>query len=84
MKKLLNRIYRKQRKLEVEAEKGDIEAMHILHFQYRGSKQLYELDDNTITIDDLMPKLRSLEHRMQEAGMDTSTASIDIRLLDKY
>lgn len=84
LKQLLNRIYRKQRKIEQFADQGDVEAMKVLNFQYRGSKQLYELDDNTITIDGLMLKLRRLEDRMREAGVDISTDNFDPQWLDKF
>jgi hypothetical protein len=84
LKQQLNRIARKQRKLEELAEGNDADAMRILLFQYRGSKQLYELDDNTITIDELIPRLKRLEKRMQEAGLDISTVSIETSRLDRY
>ena len=84
LKQLLNRIYRKQRRIEELAESNDHDAMRVLLFQYRGSKQLYELDDNTITIDSLMLKLRRLETRMQEAGLDTEPDEFDPALLDKF
>ena len=45
LKQVLNRIYRRERKLAAAAEAGDPEALTILNFFYRGSKQLYELDD---------------------------------------
>jgi hypothetical protein len=84
LKQQLNRIYRKQRKLEAAVEHGDREAMIILNFQYRGSKQLYELDDNTITIDALMSKIRMLDKRMQDAGLSVSTDAFEPAMLDKF
>lgn len=84
LKQMLNRIYRKQRKIEAAVEENDPDAMIIMYFQYTGSKQLYQLDDNTITIDNLILKLTALEKRMQQAGVDLSTDAFDPVLLDKY
>lgn len=84
LKQMLNRIYRKQRKIEAKVEENDHDAMIIMNFQYRGSKQLYELDDNTITIDNLVFKLKALEERMEIAGLSNSTDFFDPVMLEKY
>ena len=84
LKQMLNRIYRKQRKIETAAENSDHDAMIIMNFQYRGSKQLYQLDDNTITIDNLVTKMSSNDHRMEASGMNLSTDSFEVELLEKF
>ena len=50
----------------------------------RDSKQLYELDDNTITIEDLELLITALDHRMTEAGLSLSTDSFMPDMLDTY
>jgi len=84
LKQQLNRIHRKQRKIEAAVENNDHDAMIILNFQYRGSRQLYELDDNTITMDSLLSKIRVLEKRMQTAGLSLSTDAYDPAILEKF
>jgi hypothetical protein len=84
LKQELNRIHRKQRKIEAAAEKDDHDAMIILNFQYRGSKQLYELDDNIITIDSLLNRIRVLDKRLQAAGLSSSTDAYQASMLDKF
>ena len=84
LKQNLNRIYRKQRKVEAKVEEGDQEAMIIMNFQYRGSKQLYELDDNTITMEGLLDKIRVHEQRAEALGMRFSTVAFDPDMLSKY
>lgn len=84
LKQQLNRIYRKQRKIEAAVENDDHDAMIILNFQYRGSKQLYELDDNTITMQGLVSKIAVLDERMQAAGLSTSTDEFDPAMLDRF
>lgn len=84
LKQQLNRIYRKQRKIEDAVEKDDHDAMIILNFQYRGSKQLYELDDNTITMQGLMSKISVLDSRMQAAGLSPTTDEYEPAMLDRF
>lgn len=84
LKQMLNRIYRKQRKIEPMVEQNDPDAMVIMNFQYKGSRQLYELDDNIITMDSLIIKLNALEKRMKTAGLNTSTDNFNPELLNRY
>jgi len=84
LKQMLNRIYRKQRKIEEAAEKGNKDALIIMNFQLRGSKQLYQLDDNIITLETLIPKLLENERRMEAAGLSLSTDSFVPELLEKF
>jgi Protein of unknown function (DUF3087) len=84
LKQQLNRIYRKQHKIEVLVEDNDHDAMIIMNFMYRGSKQLYELDDNTITMEALLSKIRILDKRMEAAGLSLSTESYFPVMLDRF
>jgi len=84
LKQQLNRIYRKQHKIEAVVEDNDHDAMIIMNFMYRGSKQLYELDDNTITMEGLLSKIRLLDKRMEAAGLDLSTDSYEPAMLDRF
>jgi len=84
LKQILNKIYRKQRKIESKVEENNHYAMIIMNFQYRGSKQLYELDDNTITIDELNRKIKHLDKRMQTVGLNLSTDLFDPEMLDRF
>lgn len=84
LKQQLNRIYRKQRKVEAAVETGDPDAMIIMNYLYRGSKQLYLLDDNTITMNDLAINMQALENRMEAAGLSLSTDAYDPSMLDRF
>ncbi len=84
LKQQLNRIYRKQHKIEAAVENDDQNAMIIMNFMYRGSKQLYELDDNTITIGGLKTKINLLEKRMLAAGLSLSTDLYEPTMLDHF
>jgi hypothetical protein len=84
LKQQLNRIHRKQRKIEAASDEGDHNAMIIMNYLYRGSKQLYLLDDNTITMEDLDIKLQVLDSRMESAGLSLSTDLYDPSMLDRF
>ncbi len=84
LKQQLNRISRKQRKIEAAAKEGDHDAMIIMNNLYRGSKQLYLLDDNTITMEDLNIKIQVLDSSMEAAGLSLSTDLYDPSMLDRF
>ena len=84
LKQQLNRIQRKQRKLDAAIVNNDKDAMTIMNFAYSGSKQLYELDDNTITMEDLLRKIQILDERMEAAGMSSLTDSYNPAMLERF
>lgn len=84
LKQQLNRIHRKVNKIETKMEEDDHDAMIIMNYMYRGSKQLYELDDNTITMGTLNSKINVLTARMEEAGLSVSTDTYTPVMLEKF
>lgn len=53
LKQALNLITRKMLKLQQAAKMGDKNAMLAMQFSYTGSRKLWLLDDNTLTLDNL-------------------------------
>jgi len=84
LKQQLNQIYRKQNKIEPFVEENDPDAIAIMYFFYRGSQQLYELDDNTITMDTIALKLRALERRIEDLGITITTDSYRKAMLERF
>ena len=84
LKKQLNLIYRKQHKIEPLIEDNNIDAMVIMNYMYQGSKQLYELDDNTITMSDLAIKTSHLNTKLEEKGLKLNTDDYDSGLLAQF
>jgi len=84
LKKQLNLIYRKQHKIEPLIEDNNVDAMLIMNYMYPGSKQLYELDDNTITLDDLEIKARHLNTKLEEKGLKLNMDDYDSGLLGQF
>ncbi|MFO6423750.1 DUF3087 domain-containing protein [Motilimonas sp. KMU-193] len=79
LKHELNLINRKIRQIEQAAKQGNVMAMQVLHFSYQGSRQLWQLDDNTITLDELRPLMNTLEEQAtaQGAKLDVNAYSRD-------
>ncbi len=75
LKQALNKINRRMKKIESAAQRGDHVAMHILHFSYCGSRQLWQLDNNTLTIN----HLTHLENKLHELA-ETHNVTLDATL----
>jgi len=84
LKKQLNLIYRKQHKIEPLIEDNNVDAMVIMNYMYQGSKQLYELDDNTITLDDLAIKTSHLNTKLEEKELKLNTDDYYSGLLAQF
>lgn len=84
LKQQLNLIQRKQKAIDEAAQNGHHDALIILNFQYRGSKQLYELDDNNITLDTLNLKIAGNDALLNSAGLSNSTDLFEPRMLDNF
>jgi len=84
LKSQLSQIHRKQRKIEAAVENKDRDAMIIMNFQYRGSKQLYELDDNLITMEELTAKIIRHDQVLEQAGLTISTDTFDPAMLKVF
>ena len=84
LKQQLNRITRKFKAVLAAAEKGERDAIIALNFSYRGSEQLYILDNNTITLDDLRLKIVALDAQISDLGLDISTDDYHEALLQQF
>lgn len=75
LKQALNKINRRMKKIEHAAQQGDATAIQILHFSYSASRQLWELDNNTLTIN----HLTHLENKLHELA-ETHQVILDVSL----
>jgi hypothetical protein len=76
LKQGLNKINRKMSKLKVAAQQGNAEALLAMHYSYAGSRLLWQLDDNTIVMDELA---------IEQAKLDTLVARYALKLnLEDY
>lgn len=84
LKKQLNYITRIMRKLKAAVEEGDVVAMQIINYSYAGSRQLWQLDDNTITMEELSIWQAELDAKAREVNVILDTDKFDSSNLSKY
>ncbi|OXS15339.1 hypothetical protein CGX12_09510 [Zobellella denitrificans] len=84
LKQQLNKISRKLRRIEAAARQGDRNAMLALQFSYAGSRQLWQLDDNTIVMDELAAKQAELDQLAGRHGLVLNADDYDPRLLERF
>jgi len=83
LKQLHNRIYRKFKKIKLAA-KNDINALTILNFYYHSRKQVYLLDDNTLTIPELNKDIKKLDQMIAKQNLIISLSEFKESLLKFY
>jgi len=84
VKQIQNSIYRKLKKVKVAANDDDNNALVILSFYYQSLKQVYQLDDNTLTIAKVNKDLESLEEAITNKGLTIDVEKFDKKLLTSY
>ena len=65
-------------------DEHNLDAMMNLNYFYRGSKQLHELDNNTITMDNLAIKFNHLNDRLEQTGLKLTSDDYDPGMLDRF
>jgi energy-coupling factor transporter transmembrane protein EcfT len=76
LKQALNKINRKMLKLKAAGQQGDANALLAMQYSYAGSRLLWQLDDNTIVMDDLA---------IEQAALDSLAAQYNLSLVvDDY
>ncbi|PKG38696.1 DUF3087 domain-containing protein [Psychromonas sp. Urea-02u-13] len=84
LKQALNLIGRKIRKLKQAAKMGDTNAMLALQFSYTGSRQLWTLDDNTITLNSLDKSQRELDELLVKYDVSLDITQYKRTLLNAF
>lgn len=84
LKQALNKINRKMRKLEAAAQQGDRDALLAMQYSYAGSRLLWQLDDNTLTLDELAIKQHELDRLAEKFQLTLSVADYDEKILTKF
>lgn len=83
LKQELNRIYRRSAKVKSAVDRENKNALIVSNFHLKGSKQLYELDDNTLTMDELNQRIQELDTKVEGLGVVVSLDDYDKQLLDQ-
>ena len=72
------------RKLEVAALEGNRSAMLAMQYSYAGSRLLWQLDDNTLTLDELAIKQHELDRLAEKFQLTLAVADYDEKILTKF
>lgn len=83
LKHEMNRIYRSSKKLEAAIESNNEKALIVSYFNLQASKQVYELDNNTLTMDELNVKIQRLAAQIESLGLSISTEDYRPELLSE-
>ena len=73
LKQELNAIYRQSSKIKPALESNNINALIITYYNLNGSIQLYELDDNDLTLESLRNDLSELEAKLESLELNVKT-----------
>lgn len=84
LKQLQNLIYRKLTKIKLAAKAGEETALIILSFYYQSQLQVYQLDDNTITLSTIEKDLQQVNEDIADNGLNANAALFEKSLLTQY
>jgi hypothetical protein len=84
LKQALNKITRKMPKLEAASRNGHADALLAIHYSYSGSRLLWELDDNTLLMDELTMKQAALKTLAEEYAVSLDADDYDERILQSF
>lgn len=84
VKQLQNLIYRKINKIKAAGKAGDENALIILAFYYQSQIQVYELDDNTITLSSIKIKQNEVTESIAELGLTVGSEEFNKELIKLY
>lgn len=84
LKQELNLINRKLAVLKKAVEAQDSDAMTVMLYHLQGSKQLWQLDDNLLNLQELELELIQLEHKIRGSGLSLDPNQYQRSMLDKF
>jgi hypothetical protein len=84
LKQALNKINRKMNKLKAAAEDGSINALQAINFCYKGSYLIWQLDDNTLLMDELVVKQAELDELAKKYNVSLSTDDYEVQTLKQF
>ena len=84
LKKALNKITRKMPKLKAAGREGNADALLAIQYSYAGSRLLWQLDDNTITMDELAIKQAELDSVAEKYNLSLDAERYDESILKQF
>ncbi|MCQ9064874.1 DUF3087 domain-containing protein [Vibrio diabolicus] len=84
LKQLHNKIFRKLKSIKVAASNDDVKALTTLKFYYTTQQQVFELDNNTLTMSSVNKELEAIEQIEAEQSLDLDITSFKESWVDTY
>ncbi|WP_114325845.1 DUF3087 family protein [Candidatus Colwellia aromaticivorans] len=84
IKQIQNLIYRKLKKVKKAAKDLEQEALIILTFYYQSQQQVYQLDDNTITMTKINKDLADLQEIIVNNNLTINAEQFDKKLITSF
>ncbi|WP_299691650.1 DUF3087 family protein [uncultured Vibrio sp.] len=84
LKQVHNQIYRKLKRIQPKAEQGDRDALTILYFYYTTQKQVYDLDNNTLTIKTVQQSLDNILELSEKWSIELDIEAFSKDLVAKF
>ncbi|MDA0143201.1 DUF3087 family protein [Vibrio toranzoniae] len=84
LKQIHNQIYRKLKRIQPKAEQGDRDALTILYFYYTTQKQVYDLDNNTLTIKTVQQSLDNIVELSDKWSIELDIEAFSKDLIAKF
>jgi hypothetical protein len=84
LKHELNLINRRLSTLKRAADDGNVDAIIILLYNFHGSRQLWQLDDNVLNLQELELELIQLEDKIHKLGLKLDPNQYQRTLLTKF
>lgn len=84
LKQRLNKIQRKMPKLKAAAQQGKIDALVAMQYSYAGSRLLWQLDDNTIVMDELAIAQTELDTLAEKFNLSPNADDYDPKVLKQF
>lgn len=84
LKQALNKITRKMLKLKPAAQTGNVDALLAIHYSYAGSRLLWSLDDNTISMDELALAQLALDRLAKKYHVTLNVDEYDEQILHQF
>ncbi|HHX8282476.1 TPA: DUF3087 domain-containing protein [Vibrio diabolicus] len=84
LKQLHNKIFRKLKSIKAAASNDDVKALTTLKFYYTTQQQVFELDNNTLTMSSVNKELEAIEQIEAEQSLDLDITSFKESWVDTY
>ncbi|MDF5271702.1 DUF3087 family protein, partial [Vibrio parahaemolyticus] len=84
LKQLQNKIFRKLKSIKAASAEHDVKALTILKFYYTTQSQVFELDNNTLTMSSVNKELEAIEQIEAAQSLSLDITGFEESWLDTY